>query len=177
MDTLERTRVRQTHSRGLPPQKEELRSTLTSPCWGPATKGGGLGLDRLGRPQVPTSAAVMDAIIYVAHGDCGGGCSAPNLEAFDTSSGTVELGRRLRACLLQAIVARRPRSCSEESSVGSGGGGCVDEARLERGNGAGSRSAAAAVAKHSSKARACIVNCAPYLLIEGTACAPRLVCV
>ena len=57
------------------------------------------------------------------------------------------------------IVARRPRSCSDESSAGSGGGGCVDEARSDRGNGAGSRSAAAAAAKHSNRVTPRIVNC------------------
>ena len=57
------------------------------------------------------------------------------------------------------IVARRPRSCSDESSAGSGGGGCVDEARLDRGNGAGSRSAAAEKAKRSNRVTARIVNC------------------
>ena len=54
-DTLERTRVR-LESRRVPPQGRATQY-LTSPCWGPATKGGGLGLDQLGRPRARRQAS------------------------------------------------------------------------------------------------------------------------
>ena len=43
-------------SRRVPPQGRATQY-LTSPCWGPATKGGGLGLDQLGRPRARRQAS------------------------------------------------------------------------------------------------------------------------